>query len=113
MGMPSGARVPVAAIDNSRSKGSRKGSNLITVIAASSLCDVCRTCPGARGDQATSPEVATAGLAPPAAHQLFPPGREDQHPGGRAGLADLLTACRAHRTALLRWCGQLGHLFRA
>ena len=28
------------------------------------------------------PRPATAGPAPPAAHHLFPPGREHQHPGG-------------------------------
>jgi len=59
------------------------------------------------------PRPATAGPAPPAAHLLFPPGREHQHPGGEPAWPGLLTARRAHRTALLRWRGQIGQLFRA
>jgi len=35
-----------------------------------------------RAHHATSPEASHRGAAPPAAHLLFPPGREHQHPGG-------------------------------
>src|SRR6266702_3372526 len=58
MGIPSGARVPLAAIDMSRSssrKGSRKGSNLITDIAASSW----------RGVSAREPGTAPADMVLP------------------------------------------------
>src|ERR1700745_3995783 len=51
--MPSGARVPVAAMEKSRSKGSRRGSNLSTDIAASS-------CAAAR-----EPRAASAGAVLP------------------------------------------------
>src|SRR5579864_6887913 len=113
MGMPSGARVPVAAMDNSRSKGSRKGSNLITVIAASSSCDVCRTCPGAGGDHPTSPEASHRGACASCRSPPVPARTRAPAPWGRVGLAGLLTACRPHQTAFLRWRGQIGHLFRA
>jgi hypothetical protein len=43
MGMPSGPRIPVAAMENSRSKGSRKGSYLITDIASSSWSSLHRS----------------------------------------------------------------------
>ena len=102
MGMPSGARVPVAAMENTRSKGSRKGSNLITVIAASSSCDVSEHAL-AGGDHATSPKPASL---PRAAHLFSRQDASTSTLGGEAGL----TGCRAHRTALLRWRGQIGHL---
>ena len=35
------------------------------------------------------PRPATAGPAPPAAHLLFPPGREHQHPGGEQACSPL------------------------
>jgi hypothetical protein len=35
------------------------------------------------------PRPATAGPAPPAAHLLFPPGREHQHPGGEPACSPL------------------------
>ena len=66
-------------MDNSRSKGSRKGSNLITAIAATFSCEVCRTCTGAGGDHATSPEASRRGFAPPAGHVLFPPRQAARH----------------------------------
>src|SRR5260370_28885960 len=108
MGMPSGAGVRVAAMDNSRSKGSRKGSNLITAITASSSCDPCRTYPGARGDDAASPEAShRAGggrlsgvfrglaLAGEEVEQLADGGLLAGRPGQRAGGLDLGAAAAA------------------
>src|SRR5260370_12676172 len=110
MGMPSGARVPVAAMANSRSKGSRKGSNLITAITASSSCDTCRTYPGARGDDAASPEAShRAGggrlsgvfrglaLAGEEVEQLADGGLLAGRPGQRAVGLDLVAVAAARR----------------
>ena len=54
------------------------------------------------------PRPATAGPAPPAAHLLFPPGREHQHPGGEpAGPSSLRRRshrCCSARTRSGSWC---------
>src|SRR5271165_986936 len=113
MGMASGARVPVAAMDNSRSKGSRKGSNLITAIAATFSCEVCRTCTGAGGEHATSPEASRRhGLAPPAGHVLFPL-RSTPPPDGGAVIAHHRVGRRTRLGPMAGTTGDLGpaHLF--
>src|SRR5260370_8983097 len=95
--MPRGARVPLAAMDMSRSnsrKGSRKGSNLITDIAASSWRDVCREPDTAPAD--VVPLTRQGNLRPAAAthtvsHRLRRPISTAEAAGLRGSMALLST----------------------
>ena len=67
MGMLSGARVPLAAMDKSRSI-SRKGSNLVTDIAAS----WCGVCPGTMCGLGSRGPLTRQGGSPAAPHSGLP-----------------------------------------
>src|SRR5580693_5229719 len=91
MGMLSGARVPLAAMDKSRSnsrKGSRKGSNLVTDIAFSSWCGVC---PGTMCGLGWRGPLTRQGGSPAAPHSGLPAaaGGEGVHFVSRPGPGSL------------------------